>query len=253
VDSGEVNFLNLSVEAGEGDVDRVLSAGLDSTSSPSSPSHTADVELDHSDFKPVHGNTGMRKFGGRPKGSENGNKGQLKAWQIGVVDYMLENPSAKRKQIAANFNVTPEWLSAVMNSDSFLSYQAERIAAHQSVVSGQIVVAASEVAMAGLKKIKARIEAHDDVATSDAIKATEMAGKMLGIGVAKGPMNGPVQINNYGVDAGLLADARAKMEALGTTRNEDDPLEGLFEIEGEIAVETITKPSNDEREGMDSP
>ena len=241
----EVDFLDLSV-GGE-----AVGDGVDIAPSQTKEPFEDSEELAVSNFKPVHGNTGMQKFGGRPKGSENGNKGHLKAWQMGIVDYMLEHPAAKRKQIANHLDVTPEWLSRVMNSDSFLTYQAERIAAHQALVSELITTKASEVALAGLKKLHQRM-GTDDIATSDVTKATEMSGKMLGIGLAKAGNTGPTQVNNYGVDAKLLMNARAMMEGAHVSlSDETDPLEGLFEEEGILDAETGS--GDGRREALDTP
>lgn len=171
-------------------------------------------EVNWSNFKPPHGNKGMQKFGGRPPGSPNGDQG-LKAWQEAIVDYQLLNPAAKRKEIAEHVGVTPEWLSRVMNSDAFLRYKGERLKMHQSMLSEEIVTKAGETALMGLSKLHTRISTQsDDVSTHDLVKTTEMAGKMLGLGVANQP-SGPVQINNFGVNPALLAAARKSMELVG--------------------------------------
>lgn len=77
-----------------------------------------------------------------------------------ILSYMLQNPGASRKEIAAYFNVTPTWISIVTRSDAFRSRMAE-------ILGESVVVAATET--------RASLEALADIAIERLAEKVEVS------------------------------------------------------------------------------
>lgn len=170
------------------------------------------------------------------RGENRNNVKQLSDWHKSVADFALLNPTAKVKEIAEHFGVSASWLSTLTHTDAYRAYFADRLHEHQQMVSQEIISQAGDVTKLGLKRMQEKLENTPitDVSMRDLVSATELGGKMIGLGLSggQGGGNAPVTVNlGLGVDPGMLAAARAKMVEVGhrNSAERDDLVAGALE------------------------
>ena len=145
-----------------------------------------------------------------------------------IVDWELEHPGGKMKELAAILGCTEPHLSVVRNSDAFKDYRDRRRAEHDDKISKSVIEGVEELAGTSVEVLNERIQAERKELGLGIIRETaDMALKALGYG---GNRNGPT-IGNLTVINGVPADelerARAKM------RERHGPVvEGKFHEEG---------------------
>jgi len=176
---------------------------------------------------------------------------KLADWHRMIADHMLLNPAMKAKDRAEYFGVSQPWFSTLTRTDAFRAYFADRLREHQQMVSESVIAAAGDVAKKGLQRMKEKLDQAivSDTKMSDLVSATELAGKMIGLGHAQRAGDGAqvtVNIGN-GVDPAMLAAARQKMIEVGH-HNSDTREESLA---GAIATDTTEEPELIEWEDVD--
>lgn len=132
---------------------------------------------------------------------------------VAILDYMLANPMVSKGQIAKQFNVTPTWLSIVINSHAF----QDMLKARQEEFFGAVVVPLREKMIGVVDQCMDRIA--EKIEVMDSAQALETADTLLHrLGYAPNtkvngqqpPGGGMVQQNNYYVGSDVLNNARAR-------------------------------------------
>lgn len=110
-----------------------------------------------------------------------------------ILHFMLANPTVPKGEVAQRFNVSPAWLSTIINSEAFLEARAlyTDLAFHESVLPmrEKLVIAADKA----LDRMIALTELETDL---DKVRKTaETTLAACGFGTMKGPTAPGVQIN----------------------------------------------------------
>lgn len=156
----------------------------------------------------------------------------LKHWHERIVDFMLLNPNAKIVDVARYFQVSPQWIGQLFNTDAFKEYYSNRMREHQGLVGVTIVSKMQGVAVKALDKIADKID-HQDVPMAEVREVANMAVKALGYGVQPGGVRVNVNQNQggmtvIGVSVDVIAKARedmARARQENTKSIEHDPNE----------------------------
>jgi hypothetical protein len=129
-----------------------------------------------------------------------------------IVDWELEHPGGKMKELAAILGCTEAHLSVVRNSDAFKDYRDRRRQAHDEKISKSVIEGVEELANTSVEVLNERIQKEREDLGLGIIKETaDMALKALGYGGNRnGPLVGNLNIIN-GVPTEDLERARAKM------------------------------------------
>jgi len=151
----------------------------------------------------------------------------LKPWHERVVDCMLLNPSYNRTKLAQEFNVTPEWMGSLLNSDAFKEYCNARMEAHQRLGSTTIVSKMQGVASRALDKLDEKLQTKD-LPAAEVREIAKLSLQSLGFGptaagvkVQVGMHNQQTTMNFVGVNAEAVEKARqeiARTRELNTER-----------------------------------
>jgi hypothetical protein len=130
-----------------------------------------------------------------------------------ILNFLIANPMMKMGDVARYFNVTPTWLSIIMNSDAF----RERLAARQDAIFSSVTVPlrarVEGLAHRALDRMADSIEHVDD--HSELRETADMLLHRLGYAPRTGAAAAPTtatQINISMSDPALLAEARRLME-----------------------------------------
>lgn len=190
------------------------------------------------------------------RGENKNNVQKLSDWHKSVADFALLNPTAKVKEIAEHFGVTASWMSTLTHTDAYRAYFADRLHEHQQLVSQEIISQASDVTKKGLERIKEKLEQAPitDISMRDLVSATELGGKMIGLGVSGGQGAGaaPVTVNlGFGVNPEMLASARAKMVEMGhkNSAERDELVAGALENDTDDDPELLEWRDIDDDDG----
>jgi hypothetical protein len=109
---------------------------------------------------------------------------KIKYTHQALIDQVIANPSIDRNELAKIFDVTPNWVSRITNSDSFL----EALAARRVEIVNPLVTATVEerLKMVATKSLESVLTKLDGDHTIDhAMKAAELSTKALGYGARK--------------------------------------------------------------------
>lgn len=152
---------------------------------------------------------------------------QLKSihwWHENMSDFMISNPKAGNRELAAHFGMSEPWTSTITRSDVFQAYHALRLEKHRKMVSESVIEKTEGLARLSLDVLEERIERERASLNYGAVKETaEMALKALGYGGRAAP--GPaVQVNLNLVDRDTLASAREKMRAVTIDHKDKEAL-----------------------------
>lgn len=129
-----------------------------------------------------------------------------------MVDMMIAKPGMSQNEIAAEFGLSPSWVSILINSDAFQAVLARR----REEVIDPILFASVNDRLTSVAALSAEIVAEKLIATRSpdlALKALEVSTKALGFG-ARSP-SGQVNVqNNFVVELpAKLANAQEWSEA----------------------------------------
>lgn len=138
-------------------------------------------------------------------------------WYDSFIDWMLKNPDKTIKQAAAEFDVTPQWLYVLKNSDVFKRALEERRAKHSDMISTSVIEkvgALADMAVDHLIDKFAEAEVEGKPLPIKFVKDTaEFALEALGYtgkqAAQAAPAQVAVQVNV--VSPELLAEARARL------------------------------------------
>lgn len=142
-------------------------------------------------------------------------------WYWSFIDWMIANPAANIKDAAPLFNVTPQCLYIIKNSDAFKRHFDQRVKEISNGLNAEVVGAFSDIASKTaalaeqtLDALSAKVDAAGkDMLTNELISVAELTLKKLGYGdpVAQGPGT-QVTVNVVQANADALAKARARLE-----------------------------------------
>lgn len=132
-----------------------------------------------------------------------------------ILDWLLLNPDKTQNECAAYFDVTPAWLSTVVNSDCFKARLATRRLALDHKVGDLTIGKIQGVVDKGLERLDEMIPLVQDPAfilnTTDKLLHRLGYGPRPGVGVQFN-----TQVNNtFTVNRTVLAEARAGIHAAG--------------------------------------
>lgn len=100
-----------------------------------------------------------------------------------IIDHMITNPRATRKDISDYFGYTEAWLSRIMNSDAFNAVLAQRRnELVDPVLTASIKENLTSVAQKSMEVVLKKLENPMAMKMEDAIKAMDIATKALGYG-----------------------------------------------------------------------
>lgn len=139
--------------------------------------------------------------------------GQLKNISVRhdqIMDWLIANPTQPLSACAAHFQLTQPWLSTIIHSDLFQAKLTER----KDEVFGEVCISVKDritaLAHDSLRRLQERVNVEDNVPVL--VDASDLALKALGFGPRQAAAQGGTTVNVYGVDRGILAEARARME-----------------------------------------
>jgi hypothetical protein len=142
-------------------------------------------------------------------------------WYWAFIDWMIANPAASIKDAAPLFNVTPQCLYIIKNSDAFKTHFDRRVKEISQGLNVEVVGAFSDVAAKtaalaeqALDALSAKVdEQGKGMLTQELTSIAELTMKKLGYGPADNPGPGTsVTVNVVQANADALAKARARLE-----------------------------------------
>jgi hypothetical protein len=128
------------------------------------------------------------------------------------ADAMLADPTKTKTQLAKEFGVSLSWFSIVTNSDAFREYFDQRRKDHDKELREQITRAQLNLSLKTYAQLETAVEAVD-VKPEFLLNTAEHTMKALGYEPRKTGriIEERTLETSQPVDAGLLADARARM------------------------------------------
>jgi len=129
-----------------------------------------------------------------------------------IVDMMLAHPEMKQNDIANKLDLTPAWLSTVVNSDAFRVYYEKRREEYTLELHNKTVRKLYDVALAATEVVLEAL-GEDEVDPRFALDAKDKSLHRLGYGPSKGNvvLNQNNIVNQYPVDSELLQQARERI------------------------------------------
>lgn len=160
-------------------------------------------------------------------------------WHERLIDWMLANPHRNIKDAAREFDVTPQYLYMLKNSDLFLDAWRQRSMQHSAIVTGTIkdkAFAVAEMALDNLAtKVAEQVE-HGVMSIRDSLEIVDVTMRRFGYGEGRsqpGVSTPQVTINLGLLSPDQIASARAKL------RGETLELEASPSIEGRAASSDV--------------
>jgi hypothetical protein len=140
-------------------------------------------------------------------------------WYWSFIDWMIANPAANIKDAAPLFNVTPQCLYIIKNSDAFKRHFDIRVKEISTGLNMEVVGAFSDVASKTAALAEQTLDAlsekvqSKEVLTQDLISVAELTLKKLGYDAPapQGPGTS-VNVTVISANADALAKARARLE-----------------------------------------
>jgi len=144
----------------------------------------------------------------------------MRLWHHAMMDYLLLNPTASFKEVAAEFAITEATAKYVVNSDMFQAQLRERRGKIAEDIDSSIAGKAKKLASRSLDALNDIVEHHARIAEkapahcdlSQMRETAEMALKAVGFGVPSRGTN-QTQVNVTVVSSDELAKARELMRA----------------------------------------
>ena len=130
-----------------------------------------------------------------------------------ILHYILANPTVTQNEVAAAFDVTPAWLSQVVNSQAFKVQLAKR---QDELFEGTVVLQIGEkleaAASLALDATLEKLQGAHNASLDDISKTTDRLLSRLGFGTKANVVNQFNQVNNnLHVPAEVLARARQRV------------------------------------------
>lgn len=139
---------------------------------------------------------------------------ELSHKHMAILDYMLVNPQAPMGEVAKHFNLTPAWLSTLVNADLFQEELRKRRVAIEKVVEARINGQLEEIAQNGLDKMSQYVKAEDaDPRVVADMTRTALAN--LGFGKAQPTPSAPATQN---IQNNILVDKETFLQAQNLLR-----------------------------------
>ena len=163
-----------------------------------------------------------------------------------ILEHMVANPKQKLSEVAAEFDVTPAWLSVLIHSDTF--QEALRKKRDEVFHPAQISLQEKLTGMAHLALDKLG-EEIDNGKVSPALLLETSNGVLDRLGYGTKPAGGGSQTNIFmgAVSSGALHDARA---AFGQrAKRVDEQEEEAIDAETDRTIPAQLPPSGNSSEG----
>lgn len=148
----------------------------------------------------------------------------ISEWYERIIDWMALNPTKRLFDCAKELNVAPDWLSVIINSDSFRQAVIKR----REVKGLDLIVQRAEERLGALAHITVETLAErvsyqgNTMPTEDLVDIANMAMKNI---KGEPALPGTVINNTVMVDASLLAQARQQMVEGKATEVKEEALE----------------------------
>lgn len=156
----------------------------------------------------------------------------LQWWHDSIIDWMLVNPDKNKKDCAAYFNVTPEYIRQLTNSDVFRARLVARRQVLEDRLNIGIVERIQSLACTSLDVLHERIAEERKTIGLEAVRETaDMALKALGYTAPKGGSAPAAAPGSNVVNIQLVIDKRDLEESRRLMRTVE--AERLPEPEGE--------------------
>jgi len=131
-----------------------------------------------------------------------------------IADYLIANPEVSLKDVAAVFEVTPTWMSIVVNSDVFRAHMQRKVDGAFEEVIIPLRSKLLGVAHLAVEKLGDAVTKSQD--PDYILAAADKTLHRLGYAPSKGPdPAAPTVVNQqnnfYTVDKDMLAEARERM------------------------------------------
>ena len=162
---------------------------------------------------------------------------KLKDWHTQIVDYQIANPGCTIKSVAEAFGKSVPWLYAIVGSDAFKEYRAERMAQHREMVSERVVDKMVKLTDLTLDLMHDRIDDNRATVPLEYVKdVAEMSLNSLGFGPEAQRKRGTdsaaaVQVNlTVGASKELLQQSRERMRRLHANNTRPSDAEDAVEV-----------------------
>lgn len=168
-------------------------------------------------------------------------------WYASVVDWMLANPDKTKRDCAAAFNVTPQWIYVLSQSDVFKTLLAARRREHNQMVSGTIVEKLegfTEMVLDTMTEKWVAADIANAITMGFAKDTLDMTLSKLGYS-GKGNSPAPqVQVNVLQATPEVLEAARQRMSTLGQSEGAPPELPMIKDItpQSEARSTPISEP-----------
>lgn len=137
------------------------------------------------------------------------------------MDWMIANPGASISDAAPLFNVHPQTLYIVKNSDSFKRHFDLRVKELSTGLNDNIVTAFSDVGEKAAALAEITLDAltervshkGKDLSVPELTSVADLALKKIGYGLESAPPASQVTVNVVQANAGALEAARKRLEA----------------------------------------
>ncbi len=111
---------------------------------------------------------------------------RLEPWHHDLVGWMLQNPAASGREVAAHFGVTPVWISIVKHSPVFRAEFDRRREMISQAITADFVGRATALAELSLDTLNERIERDRASMPLGQVRDTaELMLRMLGYGLPR--------------------------------------------------------------------
>lgn len=149
---------------------------------------------------------------------------KIGTWHENLVSFLVANPRMKKSDVARHFDVTPAWLSTVINSDVFKAKLAERQDEYFGAVTTPIREKLENLAGLALDEMEEKVQVEASI--SEVREVAKLALTSLGYGNGANGKNAQnpalVQQNNfYSVSPEALAAARERILNQGNVIEQD--------------------------------
>jgi len=156
-------------------------------------------------------------------------------WHESLIAYIVANPSQRRSEVARHFQVSPAWLSTVINSDVFQARLRERQDEFFGAATAPIRERLEGIAHLAIDRMEDKLPFENDL--SEIREVAKLALTSLGFGNGANGKNAPgphmVQNNNfYSVPSEVINAARERILNQQGTLLENVPEKHLPAPEG---------------------
>ena len=153
-----------------------------------------------------------------------------------MINWLIENPTASRPQMAAVFGVTTAWLSTVIHSDAF---QAKLLSRQDTVFNAAIVRPIQErlmgCAQVATDRLYERLNLEDDTAVilRSVEVLTKAVGQFKGEQQKQSAVSALVQQNNFNFGSISREDLATARQLVGSVKTATLKVEDAIEVEGD--------------------